>query len=117
MKEDRKHGDLLTLETVFPVTWPQSRPAGSLWLHESLCLSVSQTEVNRQHASVTSKTQDVCLLLVLVVTAPKICLQVHQTGGKIQSLVEGCTLVAFSEHQWQPEHMGIIQGSVTSLSC
>lgn len=28
-----------------------------------------------------------------------------------------CMLVAFSEYQWQPEHMVIIQRSVTSLSC
>ncbi len=75
------------LETVFPAMWPHCRSVGSLWLRESLCLSDSQTEVNKQHASVTSKTQDVRLLCVSVVTAPNICLQVRLVGGKMQSVV------------------------------
>lgn len=50
-------------------------------------MPVSQTKVKRQHASVTSKTQDVCLLRVLLVTALNICLQVRQVGGKIQPVV------------------------------
>lgn len=73
--------DLVTLETIFPAMWHiigQSVPFDCV----SHCVTARQAEVNKQHVSVTSKTQDVCLLCALSVTAPSICLQVREVGGK-----------------------------------
>lgn len=47
------------------------------------CLSVSQTEVNRQHASVTSKTRCAFTMRVVTYGAQKFALRVRQVGGKV----------------------------------